>query len=289
MLASGPLIGENFWHCLHHNATGALQLQLSQDDGAAHLRPSSRPSIPSRSTSGSTSSPSPPTTASSSSFATSPSGASEEALRESEARYRLLTELNPQMIWMASDSGGVNYANQRLLDYTGLSLEQATDDDWLASDSSRGSISPAHRPGSRIHGTGEMLDIQLRLKQASDGEYRWFLCRALPVPRAIPNMVSAGWASVSISTTTGSPSKRSAPAKPATVSSPTSIRRPSGWAIPTAGSPTPTRASCDYLGFTTADSRPAGSRPSIPTIAIASSRPGPTPSPPAPNTISKPA
>ena len=47
----------------------------------------------------------------------------EDALKASEQRYRAFTELNPQMILMADTQGMVTFANQRLLDYTGLSLE----------------------------------------------------------------------------------------------------------------------------------------------------------------------
>lgn len=104
----------------------------------------------------------------------------EEALRENEAQYRLLTELNPQMIWMATDGVGVTYANQRLLDYAGLSLDSATGHDWLTM------IHPDDQPvlsaaWRQLHHSSGMLDVQLRLRQSSNGEYRWFLCRALPV------------------------------------------------------------------------------------------------------------
>ncbi len=181
MLSSGPLIGENFWHCLHHtlqepfgsNYRKAMELRTPTEFEAYYPEPVNLwlniQSIPSddgiiiffRNVTG--------------------RRRGQEALRESEARYRLLTELNPQMIWMASDTDGVTYANQRFLDYAGLPLEQATNSDWFAM------IHPEDRPllltaWQRVHGSGEMLDLQLRLKQASDGGYRWFLCRALPVP-----------------------------------------------------------------------------------------------------------
>jgi PAS domain S-box-containing protein len=181
MLASGPLTGENFWQCLHHtlqepfgsNYRNAMEQRTPTEFEAFYPEPVNRwlniQSIP------------------------SDDGVivffrditerrqSEEALRESEARYRLLIELNPQMIWMTSDSAGVIYANQRLLDYTGLSLDQATNGDWLAA------IHPDDQSllltaWNRVHGSGERMDIQLRLKHVSDGAYRWFLCRSLPVP-----------------------------------------------------------------------------------------------------------
>ena len=48
----------------------------------------------------------------------------EEALATSEARYRVLADLNPQAIWMGSPSGTVTYANQGLLDYLGFTTER---------------------------------------------------------------------------------------------------------------------------------------------------------------------
>lgn len=181
MFASGPLAGENFWHCLHHgvlepfrtNYRKAMEQRIPTEFEAYYPEPVNLwlniRSVP------------------------SDDGIiiffrniterrrGEEALRESEARYRLLTELNPQMIWMASDGTGVSYTNQRLLDYAGLSPNDNSNRDWLAI------IHPEDQPlllaaWQRVHASGEMLDVQLRLRQKSTGEYRWFLCRALPVP-----------------------------------------------------------------------------------------------------------
>src|SRR6266851_3182021 len=47
----------------------------------------------------------------------------EDALRTSEARYRILADLNPQAIWMGSPDGRFTYANQGLLDYLGVTID----------------------------------------------------------------------------------------------------------------------------------------------------------------------
>ncbi len=181
MLASGPLVGDNFWHCLHHslqepfssNYRKAMEQRIPTEFEAYYPEPVKLwlniQSIPSddgiiiffRNI--------------------SERRRGEEALRESEARYRLLTELNPQMIWMATDVAGVSYANQRFLDYAGLSLDQATNQDWLAviHPDDRSTILAAWQ---HVRISSELMDVQLRLKQKSSGEYRWFLCRALPAP-----------------------------------------------------------------------------------------------------------
>ena len=48
----------------------------------------------------------------------------EEALVASEARYRVLADLNPQAIWMGAPDGSITYANQNFLDYLGLTIEE---------------------------------------------------------------------------------------------------------------------------------------------------------------------
>src|SRR5262249_39312880 len=55
----------------------------------------------------------------------------QENLRESEARYRTLTEAIPQIVWNADAKGEVSYFNQRWLDYTGLSVERAHKRGWM--------------------------------------------------------------------------------------------------------------------------------------------------------------
>ena len=104
----------------------------------------------------------------------------EEALKESERRYRVLTELNPQLILMADTPGQVTYANQRLLDYTGMSLEESRGEGW------RGAIHPEDKAGvleAWMDALAHDIDfeVETRIRRGSDGEFRWFWVRGLPV------------------------------------------------------------------------------------------------------------
>ncbi|MGH9561275.1 MAG: PAS domain-containing protein, partial [Terracidiphilus sp.] len=54
-----------------------------------------------------------------------------DKLRASERGLRELTETIPQMLWSAEEDGTVNYCNQRILDYTGLSAGEARGSGWL--------------------------------------------------------------------------------------------------------------------------------------------------------------
>jgi PAS domain S-box-containing protein len=104
----------------------------------------------------------------------------EEDLKASEQRYRVFTELNPQMILMADTQGSVTFANQRLLDYTGMTLEESQGEGWRAA----------------VHPEDEMrvldgwmkalardidFEVETRIRRGSDGTFRWFWVRGLPV------------------------------------------------------------------------------------------------------------
>ena len=104
----------------------------------------------------------------------------EEALKESERRYRAFTELNPQLILIADTQGQVTYANQRLLDYSGLTLEEILGEGW------RKAVHPEDELRV-LQGWMEALardidfEIETRIRRGSDGAFRWFWVRGLPV------------------------------------------------------------------------------------------------------------
>ncbi|HBJ82882.1 MAG TPA: hypothetical protein DDZ88_03200, partial [Verrucomicrobiales bacterium] len=47
-----------------------------------------------------------------------------DELRESEARFHLMAEVVPVLIYTTTPAGETDYVNQRLLHYTGLTAEQ---------------------------------------------------------------------------------------------------------------------------------------------------------------------
>jgi PAS domain S-box-containing protein len=104
----------------------------------------------------------------------------EEALVASEARYRVLADLNPQAIWMGSPDGRVTYANQGFLDYIGLTIETLDGLGWL------NTFHPDDRQRvietwNHSVATGDVYDIEARMIRASDGRARWWWVRAQPV------------------------------------------------------------------------------------------------------------
>lgn len=98
-------------------------------------------------------------------------------LQKSAHRYRVLLEAIPQMVWMATAEGNVEYANRRWLEYTGLRLEEATKLGWeqLLHPEDRERTYQAWGAGGRGEG---IFEIEHRLRRAADGVYRWHLVRA---------------------------------------------------------------------------------------------------------------
>ncbi len=102
----------------------------------------------------------------------------EEALATSEARYRVLADLNPQAIWMGSpDDGRITYANQIMLDSGGFTEQDLDCDTWLTA------FHPDDREQVRntwhhCVATGADFDIEARMIGARDGRARWWWIRA---------------------------------------------------------------------------------------------------------------
>jgi PAS domain S-box-containing protein len=105
----------------------------------------------------------------------------EEALREREARLRLLSETLPQIVWTADPDGNVDYFNGRWTEYTGLNLEQMRAKRGWRQVVHPDDIRRVNRLWREAVRTGEGYNIEYRFRRASDGAYRWHLGRALPL------------------------------------------------------------------------------------------------------------
>jgi PAS domain S-box-containing protein len=107
-------------------------------------------------------------------------GKAVDELRKSEDRLRVLIETIPALAWTSLADGSNDFVNRRWLEYTGISLEQMQ---------GAGTMPPIHREDIGEHltkwrsalATGEAFENEARVRRASDGEYRWFLIRGLPL------------------------------------------------------------------------------------------------------------
>lgn len=103
----------------------------------------------------------------------------EEALRESEERFRTLNNLVPQLIWINSPDGVTQYYNDRWLTYTGTAPSAGYGTLWL------GCLHPddverVQQVRERGLASGQPYEFEYRLRRYS-GEYRWHICRVVPV------------------------------------------------------------------------------------------------------------
>jgi PAS domain S-box-containing protein len=103
---------------------------------------------------------------------------SENALRQTETKLRLVIDTIPAMAWIVLPSGAVAFMNQRWLQYSGLSLEEAIKDP--TSTMHPEDIPRAIEKWNRHMPAGQPYEEEMRLRRA-DGEYRWFLVRTVPL------------------------------------------------------------------------------------------------------------
>ncbi|GAT34879.1 PAS domain S-box-containing protein [Terrimicrobium sacchariphilum] len=100
------------------------------------------------------------------------------ALLRSEDRLRRVIDTIPGLVFTSSPEGSFDYLNKRWLDYTGMSLEDSTGWGWQVA------IHPDDLPGltrywKALLQAGVPGKYESRMRGA-DGQYRWFLSRAVP-------------------------------------------------------------------------------------------------------------
>ena len=110
-----------------------------------------------------------------------------EELRESESQFRSLANSIPQLAWMANPDGSIFWYNQRWYDYTGTTLEEVNGSGW------KHLHHPDYLPRvvegfERCVSRGEPWEDTFPLR-GKEGNYRWFLSRALPIHDAAGNVV----------------------------------------------------------------------------------------------------
>ena len=104
----------------------------------------------------------------------------EEALRQSEQYLRDVIETIPATAWTGRPDGTNDFLNQRWQEYTGLSLQDTSGFGWrkvLHPDD----VATHVEKWRESIATGTPFENEARLRRASDGEYRWFLHRSVPL------------------------------------------------------------------------------------------------------------
>ena len=103
-----------------------------------------------------------------------------QQLQEQENKFRDAVETMPALAFVVDLKGNRTFMNRGWLEYTGLSPEEAAASGWEKTihpdDLNR--FTERWRKSEK---TGQPLDHEARLRRGSDGVYRWFLIRAVPV------------------------------------------------------------------------------------------------------------
>ena len=105
----------------------------------------------------------------------------EEEVRESDERFQGLATAFPQLVWSSKPDGNLEYANSLWREYTAPSGESSSERafwDGLLHPEDAG---PHMERWRESMASGKMFESQVRLRRASDGTYRWFICRAVAV------------------------------------------------------------------------------------------------------------
>jgi len=103
----------------------------------------------------------------------------EAALRDSEARFRMMADTAPVMVWMAGPDTQITFINKRWLEFTGRTVEEEIGDNWFTGihhddlDRCRTSYLEAFKSEQPF-----FLDYRLR---RHDGEYRWIMDTGVPL------------------------------------------------------------------------------------------------------------
>ncbi|MBY0611430.1 MAG: PAS domain-containing protein [Beijerinckiaceae bacterium] len=111
----------------------------------------------------------------------------EEAVRDSEHRLRILMEGIPQLVWRSRDDGEWTWASPQWQSFTGQSVAEAMGLGWLEA------VHPDDRPTAREAWTRaaevSVLDVEYRVRRASDGAYLWHHTRSTPVRDEAGNII----------------------------------------------------------------------------------------------------
>jgi PAS domain S-box-containing protein len=102
----------------------------------------------------------------------------EDAIRESEERFRLVANTAPVLIWMSDADKLCTYFNDPWLEFTGGSLESQLGNGWANGVHSE-DLERCLRIYTEAFDRRERFRMEYRLRR-HDGEYRWILDIGVP-------------------------------------------------------------------------------------------------------------
>jgi PAS domain S-box-containing protein len=102
----------------------------------------------------------------------------QQAIEESEARFRNLSDTAPVMIWVVDENQACTYVNKQFLLFTGRTLEQELGFGW-ADDIHPDDLKQTMETYTTAFQKQVPMELELRIRRA-DGKYRWLVASNTP-------------------------------------------------------------------------------------------------------------
>ena len=107
--------------------------------------------------------------------------ARQEEIKASEIKYRSLAEASPQIVFAATPSLGISYANSQWMSYSGVTFDETEKLGFLSF------VHPDDRTRCTLptRGADSQFSVEIRL-QAADKSYRWHLVKCIRIEERGP-------------------------------------------------------------------------------------------------------
>jgi PAS domain S-box-containing protein len=103
----------------------------------------------------------------------------EDALRASEAQFRIFAQTVPNQLWTARPEGALDWFNERVYEYSGASHADLVGQGWTRLVHPTDLAGAAQRWAASL-ASAQIYETEFRIRR-QDGAYRWHLVRALPI------------------------------------------------------------------------------------------------------------
>ena len=130
-----------------------------------------------------------------------------QRLRRQERNLRDVIETIPTFAWTALPDGSVDFVNRPWQEYTGLSTERTAGSGWREAAHPE-DVQRNMEKWQTSLATGVPFEDEVRYRRAADGQYRWFLSRAVPLRDARGKIIK--WYGTSYLSRSASMQKKSA-------------------------------------------------------------------------------
>jgi PAS domain S-box-containing protein len=110
-----------------------------------------------------------------------------DEIKKSQDRLQLVIDTIPAMVWSSLPDGSTDFVSQSWVEFYGLSLEDIGRVGWEVVIHPE-DVARARDTGRAAMAAGKPFEYELRSRGA-DGEYRWFLSRAVPLRDETGNIV----------------------------------------------------------------------------------------------------